>query len=148
MVIRRQLTEQIRFSLDQLRSQNQHHDFEHIARHIARNRIAANILPATGPVAGRGDQGRDAETFRTYLSVGTRSSSETAIGSSRRRGLGGPSIVGSGVCDRSRTACTVSPARVPWHGPLGTGACPTARWATVLLDRAARGCSVGSSLSS
>jgi hypothetical protein len=67
MATRRQLTEQIRFSLDQLRSQNQHHDFEHIARHIARNRIAANILPATGPVAGRGDQGRDAETFRTYL---------------------------------------------------------------------------------
>ena len=61
------LTEIIRFGLSQLGAQNQHHDFEHIARHIARNRIASNILPATGPVAGRGDQGRDAETFRTYL---------------------------------------------------------------------------------
>src|SRR5215213_9646580 len=67
MATRRELTEIIRFGLSQLGAQNQHHDFEHIARHIARNRIASNILPATGPVAGRGDQGRDAETFRTYL---------------------------------------------------------------------------------
>ena len=30
--------------------------------------MVSNLLPATGPVAGGGDQGRDFETFRTYLS--------------------------------------------------------------------------------
>ena len=35
--------------------------------HFARLRICSNILPATGPVAAGGDQGRDFETFRTYI---------------------------------------------------------------------------------
>ncbi len=34
---------------------------------MARYRICSNILPATGPVSKGGDQGRDFETFRTYL---------------------------------------------------------------------------------
>ena len=38
-----------------------------MCRHVARNRICSNILPATGPVAAGGDQGRDFETFRTYI---------------------------------------------------------------------------------
>lgn len=58
---------QIRFGLDQLSSKNAHHDFEHLCRHLARARICSNILPATGPVTAGGDQGRDFETFRTYL---------------------------------------------------------------------------------
>jgi hypothetical protein len=59
---------QIRFGLEQLSSKNAHHEFEHLCRHLARARICSNILPATGPVAAGGDQGRDFETFRTYLS--------------------------------------------------------------------------------
>lgn len=58
---------QIRFGLEQLSSRNAHHEFEHLCRHLARARISSNILPATGPVAAGGDQGRDFETFRTYL---------------------------------------------------------------------------------
>ena len=58
----------IRFQLDRLSAQNAHHEFEHLCRHLVRNRICSNILPATGPVAAGGDQGRDFETFRTYLS--------------------------------------------------------------------------------
>ena len=61
---------QIRFELEQLRIRNGHHDFEHLCRHLTRARICSNILPATGPVAAGGDQGRDFETFRTYLSEG------------------------------------------------------------------------------
>ena len=38
-----------------------------MCRHFARHRICSNILPATGPVAAGGDQGRDFETFRTYI---------------------------------------------------------------------------------
>lgn len=57
----------IGYALDQLRIQNRHHDFEHLCRHLARARIVSNILPATGPVAGGGDHGRDFETFYTYL---------------------------------------------------------------------------------
>ena len=58
---------QIRFGLEQLSSKNAHHEFEHLCRHLARARICSNILPATGPVSAGGDQGRDFETFRTYL---------------------------------------------------------------------------------
>lgn len=62
-----QVISQIRFGLEQLSSKNAHHEFEHLCRHLARARICSNILPATGPVAAGGDQGRDFETFRTYL---------------------------------------------------------------------------------
>ena len=54
---------------------NAHHDFEHMCRHIARHRICSNILPATGPVAAGGDQGRDFESFRTYIHESTLSCS-------------------------------------------------------------------------
>jgi hypothetical protein len=62
-----QLASQIRFHLEQLSARDGHHDFEHLCRHLARVRICSNILPATGPVSAYGDQGRDFETFRTYL---------------------------------------------------------------------------------
>ena len=57
----------IKFLLSDLGSKNAHHTFEDVCRHFARQRIGINILPATGPVAKGGDQGRDFETFRTYL---------------------------------------------------------------------------------
>ena len=63
-----QVISQIRFQLDQLSAKNAHHDFEHLCRHLARAKICSNIIPATGPVSAGGDQGRDFETFRTYLS--------------------------------------------------------------------------------
>jgi hypothetical protein len=62
-----QVISQIRFGLEQLSSKNAHHEFEHLCRHLARARICSNILPATCPVSAGGDQGRDFETFRTYL---------------------------------------------------------------------------------
>lgn len=62
-----ELIAQIRFQLFQLASKNAHHDFEHLCRHLSRARICSNILPATGPVSTGGDQGKDFETFRTYL---------------------------------------------------------------------------------
>ena len=58
----------IRVTLKSLLSgANEHHSFEHVCRHVAKRRIASNVLPATGPVSAGGDQGRDFETFRTYL---------------------------------------------------------------------------------
>src|SRR5205085_3441615 len=62
-----QVISHVRFGLDQLSARNAHHEFEHLCRHLTRLRICSNILPATGPVASGGDQGRDFETFRTYL---------------------------------------------------------------------------------
>jgi hypothetical protein len=62
-----ELIAQIRFQLLSLRDRNDHHAFEHLCRKFARLRICSNIIPATGPVAAGGDQGRDFETFRTYL---------------------------------------------------------------------------------
>lgn len=62
-----QVIAQIRFALEQLSAHNRHHEFEDICRNLARLRICSNILPATGPVGAGGDQGRDFETFRTYL---------------------------------------------------------------------------------
>ncbi len=58
---------QVRFALDQLPAHNAHHVFEEICRHLTRQFICSNVLPATGPVSAGGDQGRDFETFRSYL---------------------------------------------------------------------------------
>ena len=58
---------QVRFALSQLPIQNAHHEFEHICRHLTQQFFCSNVLPATGPVSAGGDQGRDFETFRTYL---------------------------------------------------------------------------------
>ena len=62
-----ELAKYIRFQLGELRAQNKHHEFEHLARQFARLRVCENILPATGPVGAGGDKGRDFETYRTYL---------------------------------------------------------------------------------
>lgn len=62
-----ELQRMIRFYVDNLSSSNGHHDFEELCRHLARARIATNVIPATGPVGAAGDQGRDLETFRTFL---------------------------------------------------------------------------------
>ncbi|HEX2909850.1 MAG TPA: hypothetical protein VH186_03510 [Chloroflexia bacterium] len=74
-----QVLQQLRFGLEQLSANNAQHEFEHLCRHLARARICSNILPATGPVSTGGDQGRDFETFRTYLNS-TPISSSTFIG--------------------------------------------------------------------
>lgn len=55
----------IEFRLRGLRHANAHHSFEDLCRQVARHRLVSNVLPATGPVAGGGDQGRDFETFPT-----------------------------------------------------------------------------------
>jgi hypothetical protein len=53
----------IGYALSELSSDNAHHDFEHLCRHIVRRRICSNILPATGPVSGGGDGGADFESL-------------------------------------------------------------------------------------
>ena len=58
---------QVRFALSHLPTRNAHHEFEQMCRHMTRQFICSNVLPATGPVSAGGDQGRDFETFRTYL---------------------------------------------------------------------------------
>lgn len=65
-----QIIAQIRFALEQLSERNAQHEWEHLCRHLARERICSNILPATGPVQAGGDQWRDFETFRTFLTQG------------------------------------------------------------------------------
>ena len=57
----------IRFQLEDLTAQNEHHTFEKICYRIAKRRLSSNILLATGPVSAGGDQGRDAETYYTRL---------------------------------------------------------------------------------
>ena len=61
------LERQIRFGLSDLSPSNGAHDFEKLCRHFAQARLVSNVLPATGPVAAHGDQGRDFETFQTFL---------------------------------------------------------------------------------
>lgn len=57
----------IRFQLEQMSAGNEAHRFEELAFELARTRVASNVVRATGPVQAGGDQGRDFETFRTYL---------------------------------------------------------------------------------
>jgi hypothetical protein len=58
---------QVRFALHQLSAENGSFKFEALARRLARQTVSRNLLPATGPVQSGGDQGRDAETYRTEL---------------------------------------------------------------------------------
>jgi hypothetical protein len=74
-----ELIRYIRFQLSQLSSLNKHHEFEELTRHFSRLRICENILPATGPVGSGGDQGKDFETYRSYL-TSTPIATSTAIG--------------------------------------------------------------------
>jgi len=67
MADKTQIISQIRFQLDQLSAKNAHHEFEHLCRHLARERICSNIIPSTGPVSAGGDLGKDFGTFVTYL---------------------------------------------------------------------------------
>jgi hypothetical protein len=62
-----QVIQHVKFALEGLSERNAHHEFEHASRHLARYRIAFNLLPATGPVAAGGDRGRDFETFPTFV---------------------------------------------------------------------------------
>ena len=62
-----QVALQIKFALAQIPAENAQHQFEHICRHLTQQFICSNVLPATGPVSAGGDQGRDFETFRSYL---------------------------------------------------------------------------------
>ncbi len=74
-----QVAAYIRFHLEQLSPKNGHHDFEHLCRALARERICSNIIPASGPVSAGGDKGKDFETFTTYLK-GNTLTSNTFIG--------------------------------------------------------------------
>jgi hypothetical protein len=57
----------IEFQLSQMAARNAHHTFEELATRIARRRISSTILLAAGPVGAGGDQGRDAESYRTFI---------------------------------------------------------------------------------
>ncbi|MET0395435.1 MAG: hypothetical protein ABW277_01280 [Longimicrobiaceae bacterium] len=57
----------ISYQLDRLTARNGHHDFERLALAYAQVAITPCLLPATGPVSSGGDQGRDFETFKTYV---------------------------------------------------------------------------------
>jgi hypothetical protein len=81
-----ELAKYIRFQLGELRAQNKHHEFEHLARQFARLRICENILPATGPVGAGGDKGHDFETYRTYL-ASTPIATSTFFGSAKDKKL-------------------------------------------------------------
>src|SRR6202000_926969 len=64
----------VRFQLSQLSARNAQHEFESLAFEVARLRVVPNLIPATGPVQAGGDQGRDFESYKTYLagtSLGT-----------------------------------------------------------------------------
>ena len=82
----------VRFQLSQLKAQNKHHEFEHLCRHFARLRLCDRILPATGPVGSGGDQGRDFESYQTYLAG---------------KGLGTSSFMGLGQDKRLVFACSL-----------------------------------------
>jgi hypothetical protein len=57
----------IRYQLAQLGARNGEHEFELLCFELARRRHVSNLQPATGPVKAGGDQGRDFESYRTYL---------------------------------------------------------------------------------
>lgn len=64
-----ELKQYIRFQLAQMSARNDQHLFERMSFEIARQRICVNLLPATGPVQAGGDQGRDFETYPSFLGM-------------------------------------------------------------------------------
>lgn len=99
---RRALIAQLLFQLDQLSATNSHHEFEHICRHLARETITPNILPATGPVTAGGDEGRDFETFTTFIRrVEARSSLFRGVEESK------PLVFACSITDKSRIKAKV-----------------------------------------
>ena len=75
---RYQLRQYIRFQLEQMSAKNEHHLFEELAFELARQTVSRRLVPATGPVQAGGDQGRDFESFRTYLASSPIASSVAA----------------------------------------------------------------------
>lgn len=80
-----QAISQITFQLSELSAHNKQHEFEHLARHFARHKISSYILPATGPVQAGGDQGRDFDSFRSFIQNDT--SKFVGLGSNQSRKL-------------------------------------------------------------
>lgn len=78
-----ELRNYIRFQLTQLGASNGAHAFEQLCFELARLRHVPNLLPATGPVQSGGDQGRDFETYRTFLAGSAIASSSFAARASQ-----------------------------------------------------------------
>jgi len=57
----------LRFALEELSAHNGQFEFEALCQELIKARVASNLVTATGPVAAKGDQGRDAETYLSYL---------------------------------------------------------------------------------
>lgn len=57
----------IHFQLEQMSARNEHHRFEEICFRVARRRVSSNVKLASGPVSAGGDQGRDVESYVTWL---------------------------------------------------------------------------------
>jgi hypothetical protein len=83
---RYQLRQYIRFQLEQLSAKNEHHLFEELAFELARQTVSRRLLPATGPVQAGGDQGRDFESYRSYLK-------NTSIAPSVAAGIDGDDVL-------------------------------------------------------
>jgi hypothetical protein len=83
---RYQLRQFIRFQLDQMSAKNEHHLFEELAFELARQTVSRRLVPATGPVQAGGDQGRDFESFRSYLA-------NSPIGSCVAAGMDGDDVL-------------------------------------------------------
>ena len=79
---RYQLRQFIRFQLEQMSAKNEQHLFEELAFELVRQTISRRLVPATGPVQAGGDQGRDFESFRSYLAESPISTS-VAVGIDR-----------------------------------------------------------------
>jgi hypothetical protein len=67
-------------------AKNEHHLFEELAFELARQTVSRRLVPATGPVQAGGDQGRDFESFRSYLA-------DSPIASSVAAGIDGDDVL-------------------------------------------------------
>ncbi len=105
----------IRFQLSQLSARNAQHEFEILALEIAKLRIASNLIPATGPVQAGGDQGRDFESYRTYLA-------STSLRSSTFTGMASQELI-VGACTLNKKA--ISKIKSDLKSIFGSGSKPT-----------------------
>ena len=83
---RYELRQYIRFQLEQMSAKNQQHLLEEMAFELARQTVSRRLVPATGPVQAGGDQGRDFESYHSYLA-------KSAIASSVAAGVEGNDVL-------------------------------------------------------
>lgn len=131
---RYELRQYLRFQLDQMSAKNQQHQFEELAFELARQTITRRVVPATGPVQAGGDQGRDFESYRTYL-ASTPIASSLSVAAEGNGTLVFACTLDKALTNRSSATCALFSAMRPNLPQFIITPSPICRWRNATIFR-------------